>query len=150
MNCAPTPGILSLIIGIISLGYFIYYYHLSEYISIPYARLRGRWGGLAGLGGVAQGVEGVDQEALAGLGGVGEVPQKLVITQQTPSQGPVRTLPQPNQGMPPQGLEPQGMPPTLTLTPEEVGALADHSITYQNGRWVHTELTPTARARQSR
>ena len=132
MNCAPTPGILSLIIGIISLGYFIYYYHLSEYVSIPYARLRGRWGGLAGLG------------------GVGEVPQKLVITQQTPSQGPVRTLPQPNQGMPPQGLEPQGMPPTLTLTPEEVGALADHSITYQNGRWVHTELTPTARARQSR
>ena len=43
---------------------------------------------------------------------------------------------------PPQGT-PQGTPQGATLTQEEVGLLAQYQVTYQNGRWVHTELTPT-------
>ncbi len=34
-----------------------------------------------------------------------------------------------------------------TLTAEEVGLLAQYQVTYQNGRWVHTELTPTGYTR---
>ena len=35
----------------------------------------------------------------------------------------------------------EGQP--ATLTEEEVGLLAQYQVAYQNGRWVHTELTPT-------
>jgi len=51
---------------------------------------------------------------------------------QTPPQGPLEVPPRgPFQG------------PSAALTPEEVALLASNHVTYQNGRWLHTELTPS-------
>ena len=116
--------------------------------------------------GALQGVEGASQVPDTPLQGAGgalplpdptlEGPQRLAVTQETPSYGQDglgRSLGvgQARQGQAgvgpastPQGdpqAPPQGVPQAATLTQEEVALLSQHQVTYQNGRWVHTELT---------
>ena len=59
-----------------------------------------------------------------------------------PTHPPTQAPTHPGTHPPPEG---GGKVPPLgaTLTDEEVGLLSQYQVTYQNGRWVHTELTPT-------
>ncbi len=100
-----------------------------------------RWSGASG--GVVGGTQALE--------GVGDVPQRLTILQKTP---PQEDVPQtrglggttPNNALQRGTTTPDAPPrgpfqgPSAALTPEEVALLASNQVTYQNGRWVHTEL----------
>jgi len=117
------------------------------------------------LGG-AQGGGQVPQEVLSGGEVVADLPgggpQRLPISQKPvtigqviPGQTSTLATNQPtNQpayqpayqaGQQPGEQTPRGpfQGPSAALTAEEVALLAGNQVTYQNGRWLHTELTPS-------
>jgi len=97
-------------------------------------------------GQVAQAGAQVAQEVPRSLAGAQAGAERLAVTQQQPAYGIVGAGNQVSQAgsqlagqLPQAGAQAQQANQSATLTEEEVGLLAQYQVTYQNGRWVHTE-----------